>query len=1170
MSQQTRHRSIRNLSPAELIRFIEKPPISFVINFDDLDELQEYMPSKIAVLDAFRAVEVTPDMLKYGIPINGLSLLQRCALFVWFNSFLPEDEKLIVPMCVIPNGFDWNDYQKIWYLYCMSPEICYWSLSEASEIVASRLWQVCEELINDEHLFSLLPLDVKSCETLDSLKQAVDAGSLEFSYDSKEPLELVRILEHLNFFKAHKRLDEICKVSDMNSLRERIVSNELHFVAVRYGFVREGISYGERLRIYALFQNTQFADKLVCPLLQAPPDEKHFRLYYQLLSNEPLVGEISDTAIYNLIRIFMEIKSKIDREYLADEDPLPPFILVDEGNQDIKSFLANVASLSKRELGQAVRTLVEVAFDKVPQAEGTDKVSKRYIDFLFSMVFGKHSGTASERLKVQLMMQKFFAGYSYLGQSSCSGKSRLALGEKLDTSTNRAVLNLYINCHQVSIANSQYPSPGKNSQKLVNYLTASVRTYEKMECILGRLLLWMRDKFLRKQGDCWIVKDGVTPKGYSIDFLEDFNVDLITDGFGRYKNVPFSVWKKELNFLKSIYLDSSKKVRVLFSVLFDEAARFVDTFIDVIGGNFANTLDRRHAEYFNSLSNSKISVFRLMRRILFFRKADFWYCPFMFSDTNTRLGNFLPALCREPSLRPGFTSDEIDATPASYMLFKPFLLFDTWNLFLNEYKNPMEPRNWLQYIQSLDYFVNLSFIGRPAWGALIKAGDLQNKPRNESLEAVVALAMAKLEYDFTDRPKMASREEFEGTSAAMAILGLTVGFNAIASVSHSENAVRRWMAMLTYYSSKTASICARYLQEPMLSIAACSFFTTYPARIMEEFRRSMSDSSVNVGEIGEFMARLLFMLCFLCCRVEDTYTNGELYGQAFFQSVAPRKVRDFLTMLVGPKGMEDIDAAVESQEKRKTWTGQEAKKIKLDSSAKYTKEVLNGVISFSHFLLPNAIKPYPRANLAFAVAHNAAFNMPGRSLGIDFVIPVVLQDGGLGSLNVQVKNEAEWSVSSKVQMNTWHKQVCADDIPSINILVNVYPNLESTAPKTHRPSKQKVSFLRCGRTREVLSIAMIGTDLPNFHGLAHDGRGNRLSNDHPLHGVIQEAAMMSRSQLAFIDSNDENSASPEESRQPFEILETDFNVGWPDWYTELVEQYISMLLYSVPEEVTAE
>ena len=184
------------------------------------------MPLKETVIEAFTAMQVTPAMLKYGIPIDGLDLLQRCALFVWFNSFLPEDEKLLVPMCILPNGFDWSNEEKMWYRYCMSPDIKHWSLSESSDVIASKLWQVCEELRNDEYHFSLLPEEVKSCRNFECLKKAVAYGAVEFNVNSNDPKKLFNVLEQLKFFESEPFLDET--FTDMNSLKRRVVSSKLY------------------------------------------------------------------------------------------------------------------------------------------------------------------------------------------------------------------------------------------------------------------------------------------------------------------------------------------------------------------------------------------------------------------------------------------------------------------------------------------------------------------------------------------------------------------------------------------------------------------------------------------------------------------------------------------------------------------------------------------------------------------------------------------------------------------------------------------------------------------------------------------------------------------------------------------------------------------------------
>ena len=337
---------IRDLSPAELICFVEEAPEPFSIS---IDPLINYMPSKQKVIRVFRAMQVTPDMLKYGIPIDGLSLLQRCALFVWFNSCLPENEKLLVPLCILPNEFDWSNEEKRWYRYCMSPDIQNWPLSDSSDVIASKLWQVCEELRNDEHLFSLLPGEVKSCQNFESLKQAVAEVSLEFSLDSTHPLDLVRALDHYKFFLSNPYLDEYYMTPDREDLVGRIISNSLHPLAVKFGFKKTGISYGERLRIYALFKKTQLSKELVCPILEPPPDEQHFKMYYKILTDVLLVGDVTDSVIETLANKFFDMRNKFDEDVLSGEDQIPDFLPRNtEEKAVVLSFLDNVESFKKR------------------------------------------------------------------------------------------------------------------------------------------------------------------------------------------------------------------------------------------------------------------------------------------------------------------------------------------------------------------------------------------------------------------------------------------------------------------------------------------------------------------------------------------------------------------------------------------------------------------------------------------------------------------------------------------------------------------------------------------------------------------------------------------------------------------------------------------------------
>ena len=93
-------------------------------------------------------------------------------------------------------------------------------------MIASKLWQVCEELRNKQNLFILLPEEVKLCHNFETLKQRVAYGALEFSPKSNDPQKLFNALEQLKFFESEPFLDKT--FTDMESPKRRVVSSKLY------------------------------------------------------------------------------------------------------------------------------------------------------------------------------------------------------------------------------------------------------------------------------------------------------------------------------------------------------------------------------------------------------------------------------------------------------------------------------------------------------------------------------------------------------------------------------------------------------------------------------------------------------------------------------------------------------------------------------------------------------------------------------------------------------------------------------------------------------------------------------------------------------------------------------------------------------------------------------
>ena len=766
-------------------------------------------------------------------------------------------------------------------------------------------------------------------------------------------------------------------------------------------------------------------------------------------------------------------------------------------------------------------------FDGVPDAEGTEMIIKRYIEFIFQMVYGNGpcDSDASAAAAAEKEMRSHYAAFSSILQSSGSGKTRLALAEKLDAEKKHAVLNLHINCHRNS---------SESNQIFVSHLSG-LRSYGDMQCALARLLIVMRDKFLMSEGDYWVLADVVKPRGYSIDSLEGSDMNSIFRGFGEYQNDKFSEWRSQLSFLKSIYLDSNKTVKVLFSIVFDDAERLVESPVSSLHDDVAyceTITDPDAKSYFCHLRRQELNSLIIIKRALHFRKTDFWYCPFMFCSTDARVGELPRHMLNEDSSRPQLVKFEADPIPRHYMPYKPFILDDTWNIY-NKDVPLTELRNCLDYVESPGFFTNLASMGRPAWAAVLKKAEMTDGvSKAEAVQSLVEFAKNKLDFPFNvGYFQPGTREEMGAKTAAMAIVGMTAGFLSISSPLYVWNAVRRWMAWVLFQTD--LSIGAGFPPEPIPAIAACSHLSMCPRRILEEFCKCTGNSLVMVTNINMLAARLLFLLSFIRCPVPEEYKEHELFKLSL-RVVAPRRVCDFLTMLGGPKFVEEIDGAVEQMSNSKNENARRA--------VAETDMILDGYVFFSHFFIAEEIMEDACENVMNAFGRNTVLQVPGGRCEIDFVIPVIASDGKcLGSLNVKVLNEKYRSPSSsdsELFKYMWDKRVCDPIIPSVNISVNVYPNIGS---EPCEPSQQAVSFEYCGpATRKALCIDMKGLASPNFYGLDHDKTGaefkeNEKDRGCSYYGVKEQVALIMESTRPYYDP-DNCTSSNTARRKPFDPI----------------------------------
>ena len=104
--------------------------------------------------------------------------------------------------------------------------------------------------------------------------------------------------------------------------------------------------------------------------------------------------------------------------------------------------------------------------------------------------------------------------------------------------------------------------------------------------------------------------------------------------------------------------------------------------------------------------------------------------------------------------------------------------------------------------------------------------------------------------------------------------------------------------------------------------------------------------------------------------------------------------------------------------------------------------ILDGYICMSYFTKIRKISEIAIKNVRQGVMFNAGLCMPNNFPGLDLVIPVVLKNGRLASINIQAKSYAG-QLSGKVAAESISKMtseyVCSPDIPRLNMLINITP-----------------------------------------------------------------------------------------------------------------------------------
>ena len=869
--------------------------------------------------------------------------------------------------------------------------------------------------------------------------------------------ELVEFMDANRAFDPHEQLDLVYGISNKTELMNALMSSEVSFEKFHYGIPFHRHSSDEvidqnverlvppmlRFRLFRWFNSFLIdADSLKFPLFVIPTrrllgDSRHKVLSAILF---PVVDTRSNVTPDLLASAFNDF-FKANHAALRRFEEYLDAAFTRSTVSDITSIILNAlkSRLEEKLLSSTDEANVGLAFGSI--LEDFDEASSGLANHLLHMVCGDERVDVDNHISLDVIninprvdKDKYLGCYTCVAQSSCSGKTRLALEKK--QSENILIVNMYVTC--LEKLSSNYPKPDEFDISFVKKLM-SAKSENEVTAMLGRLVVGMKRDFLEEDvcsgGTFYYLKN---PDGKCAIRLSDLSPQtraFVFRGDDTHDDNNIAWVANELEFLNRIYENRNRQRRVLFSVFFDEANALLDSKHEIIKalprgsepvssplieGTATPRLD--HVE-----ETESITTFRLIRRSIYNELKSFWYCPLVFMDTTTRLMNFLPWWVRDNSARTEFAGYTDDTTRTPKKLFDPYIYKVSWNAYAKYVRNPATVENWLLYVNSYEYRCNLCLFGRPQWGAMLAAK--HGRPQIEqraALDSIASVASKKL-YVAVDEIDLTHPQDLEVKmtciASSVAIMALSVGLDAHMVSMHSEALVRTWMCKLLDFSREFSQLKVTYPPEPVLSIAASHLLTGDPATILNSVRQALYNTSMAPGPAGELVAHILLLLCKKAADFEVPSAKVPPKNDYVGRLIQPLPVKTFLERLLDPNAYEGI--------------------IKRLLENPETKKVVEGSVCFSHFLWSYGEEKDITNVLNYALSMNCAIQTPFNHTGIDLIIPVIMGDGKLAVLNVQVKNAKDVNRMEVCRLFA-KSYLRSTGIPALNIMINVQQKSQDT------------------------------------------------------------------------------------------------------------------------------
>jgi hypothetical protein len=353
------------------------------------------------------------------------------------------------------------------------------------------------------------------------------------------------------------------------------------------------------------------------------------------------------------------------------------------------------------------------------------------------------------------------------------------------------------------------------------------------------------------------------------------------------------------------------------------------------------------------------------------------------TDTTSRVANFQPPRSLEHT-RKG-TRPSIGGTRQ----FEPIYVFESIDIFSVDSQDVCTSS--LSDVSNEDRLLRF---GRAGWYALAK----QSLPihhagvRNFVQQKLLCCDPGKFGEIFRSRTFMSQHQLDQLLAVLASRLALTIG----PSTRESSDLVASHLAIPTSIDEDRHFIRTAYPSEPVLAEASAKLTGEYgwfqPIRALSHFIRS---GIVEAGFRGELLTKLI------CLMAMDRALKAEEFPSRTFTYFHPITVRRFLDHLISGDGERTFTETLVPYPSKPFNRGESlGKKLTeclekerngyhlVDVSSEGLKRLLGGYVFFNHWIRTEVKVNYPM--LAQAWNRAAAFALRSNEVGIDFVIPIML------------------------------------------------------------------------------------------------------------------------------------------------------------------------------------